>query len=131
MTIGLYAAHRRSSAAAQRQSLQLGLLIGLLMVFAVGVDMLHIVIKSLTGNRPLDIALIATEAAGETAVMAALAAYALHLVRQPVDRRVGGRPPEPPHISVPPLLRGLGATRLSVVNPPEQDSRRLPAGHVG
>ena len=84
VSVVLVATHRRSCRSAQQHSYRLAALMALLMVFAVGVDMLHILVKSLLDAHRVDLVLISLEAAGEAGVMAGLAAYALHLTRRPV-----------------------------------------------
>ena len=131
VSIGLLLAHRRSSAEARAHSLGLVVLVVLLMVFAVGLDMLHIAVKSIVVHRPLDVSLIGIEAAGEAAAMAAMAAYALHLVRQPRDEQRASRSTRPSRAVVSPLLRaGVTATseRLDASGADVGRRTRLPAG---
>jgi hypothetical protein len=61
----------------------LALLLVLLMVPAVGLDMVHVV---LAGDRPIESTLVPLtylEALGEVGAMAGFLAYALHLLRTP------------------------------------------------
>ena len=80
--------HRRSSAPARADSWRLAALAALLVVCAVGVDLVHEVIEELTDSGVVDLLVTFVEAAGEVGSMSALLAYAFHLLRrgQLVDR---------------------------------------------
>lgn len=71
----------RSSAAARRDAWRLAGLFAVILIPAVGVDMLHEMLLSVSDSSRLDPSLMLVEAAGEFTVMAALAAYAYHVWR--------------------------------------------------
>ena len=81
VSFGVYLTHRRSAPDARRDSVGLAWLMGLLMVFAVGVDMLHIVLKGAFDVHWLNMVLISVEGAGEVGVAAVVLAFALHVSR--------------------------------------------------
>ena len=81
----LLATHRRSTASARRDSWRLGALIGLLVVFAVGVDMAHIALGAITTSSRIDLLALWLESSGEVGAMAALLAYAVHMARRSSD----------------------------------------------
>lgn len=82
VTIILVLAHRRSTRAARRDSLRLAGLIAVLMVFAVGVDMAHEVLQTISSSSRLDLLAVWLEAAGEVGAMAAVLAYTVHVARR-------------------------------------------------
>ena len=63
-------------------SWRLAALAGLLMVCAVGIDLVHEVIEELTDSGVVDLLMTFVEAAGEVGSMSALLAFAFHLVRR-------------------------------------------------
>jgi hypothetical protein len=83
VSVGVHLTHRRSAPDARRDSVGLAWLMGLLMVFAVGVDMLHIALKGVFDVHWLNMVLISIEGAGEVGVTAVVLAFALHVSRGP------------------------------------------------
>lgn len=88
----VYVTHRRSSLDARQDSRVLVQLIGLLMVFAVGLDMFHIALKTVLDAHPLNLAIISVEAAGEVAAMAVIFAYTVHMARRKDEPDHAARP---------------------------------------
>ena len=70
--------HRASRGRARQDFWALATLFGLLMFFAVGVDMLHEAVEEITDNRVVDLAVTFIESGGEIAAMTALLAYVVH-----------------------------------------------------
>ena len=84
----LWLASRRSRGPVRRDSWCLAWLVLFLMVFAVGVDMVHVAIPAVTSSAAVERLVSWTEAAGELAGMAGLLAYAVHIARRErTDRR--------------------------------------------
>ena len=85
----LWSCHRTSPEAPRHDSRRLCALVGVLVLFAVGVDMLHIVVQAVTSSDVVELVVTCVEAGGELGAMAALLAYAGHVVRRrpaPVTR---------------------------------------------
>lgn len=78
----LVATHRVSSPHARQGSWWLAGLTGVLMAFAVGVDLVHEVIEELTDSGVVDLLVTFVEAGGEVGSMSLLLAGAVHLLRR-------------------------------------------------
>ncbi|SDY66826.1 hypothetical protein SAMN05661080_04223 [Modestobacter sp. DSM 44400] len=78
----LWGTHRGSYPVARRDSWWLAGLTGVLMAFAVGVDLMHEVIEELTDNSVVDLLATFVEAGGEVGAMSALLAYVVHVARR-------------------------------------------------
>lgn len=82
VTLSLVFAHRASPSRAKADSWWLAGLVGVLMVFAVGVDMVHIAVSAVTSSPVVELVVTCAEAAGEVSAMAALLVYTVHVVRR-------------------------------------------------
>lgn len=82
VTLLLLLTHRRSTPVARQDSLRLAGLVAVLMAFAVGVDMAHEVLRTVSSSSRLDLLAVWVEAAGEVGAMAALLAYVVHVARR-------------------------------------------------
>ena len=82
----LWVTHRRSPAAARRDSLVLLALFAVLSAFGAGVDMVHSLVKSMIASRQADVLVGFVEAAGEVGGMTLLLAYVVHVVRRSTAR---------------------------------------------
>lgn len=84
--LALWRGHRASPPEARRDSRRLAAPLGLLVVFAVGLDMVHIASLAVTTSSTVDTVLISLEAAGELGAVAGL----LHRVAQVVRHQRTG-----------------------------------------
>jgi hypothetical protein len=79
----LWGTHRVGPARARHDSWWLAGLTGLLIVFGVGVDIVHEAIEELTDNSVVDLLVTLVEAGGEVGAMTVLLAYVVHITRRP------------------------------------------------
>jgi hypothetical protein len=82
----LWVMHRTSRGRARQDFWGMAALFGLLLFFAVGVDVLHEAVEEITDNSVVDLAVTFVESGGEIAAMTALLAYIVHLARRPAVR---------------------------------------------
>ena len=81
--LALWLTHRPRSLAARDDSFCLLAMLGLLVVVAVGVDMLSVAVAAVTDSTEVKLLLLWIESGGEIGVMAGLVVYAWHVVRRP------------------------------------------------